>query len=197
MKNTELDFDRIQRWLDQDAAYFGIRAWNNHQFWNDADILRLEQFCESDADLASSAAELKRLPSAAAHKASRLGLKLPREWVALIRPKRKLIVREPRTQLAYPFIIKARGDAADLLEVNSMVPAYLPGREDVCQEIMLALFEGAITIDDLRKNKGQIRTFIKAFRRDNWEEGGYAISLDAPMHDGRSWHDVLSNEQFA
>jgi hypothetical protein len=162
--------------------------------WSQEDDVWLKKLCVGNADLNKSADALGRAPSTLAHRAAGRGLKLPKEWAALIRPKRERIIRATQIQLAYPFIIKARGDAADLLEVNSLVPDYLLGREDVCQEIMLALYEGTVTIDELRKNKGHLRAFIRSFKRDNLEEGGYAISLDQPMRDGRSWHDVLTYE---
>lgn len=102
------------------------------------------------------------------------------------------IIRVKKPQLAYPFIIRRRDEHADLLAVNSIVPRQLPGREDVCQEIMLALWEQKITLDDLLANRARVREFVAAFKRQNMESGGYAISLDVPMHDGRSWHDVLA-----
>lgn len=93
-------------------------------------------------------------------------------------------------KLAYPYVSAARSIDGDLLLVNALVP-HMEGREDVCQEIMIALWEKRITLDEVKSNRANLRKFISEFRRDNYEAGGYAVSLDQPMHDGRSWHDVL------
>jgi hypothetical protein len=45
--------------------------------------------------------------------------------------------------------------------------------------------------DNGRAIEGRIAQYIQKFRRDNSEAGGYAVSLDQPMWDKRSWHDVL------
>jgi hypothetical protein len=95
---------------------------------------------------------------------------------------------------AYPFVRKVNAGSTDLLLVNSLVPTGLPGREDICQEIMLALLEKRITIEQLKAARSNIRAFINKFKRENYEEGGFAISLDEPRHDGQSWHDVLSTD---
>ena len=100
----------------------------------------------------------------------------------------------PTPIVAYPFIRKAKDEHADLLFVNSIVPTSMPGREDVCQEILLALFEQRITLNELKANRANLRSFVASFRRDNYESGGYAVSLDQPMYDGRSWHDTLSSD---
>ena len=101
--------------------------------------------------------------------------------------------RAIRVQLAYPFIAKPRDEHAELLAVNSIVPQGIPGREDICQEIMLALWEKRISIDQLRANKSDVRAFVNNFTRANYESGGHAISLDQPMKSGQSWHDVLAD----
>lgn len=109
--------------------------------------------------------------------------------------KHKVFVSRAKIVLSYPYLPKKREEHADLLAVNALVPRGMPGREDVCQEIMLAIWEGRTTLVELRQNRMNVRGFMARFRADNLEVGGYAISLDQPMHDGRSWHDVLSAEQ--
>jgi hypothetical protein len=94
----------------------------------------------------------------------------------------------PRAQLAYPFMVQPRDEHALLLAVNNWVPHYIPGREDICQEIMLAVLDGRVTIDALagRKQMGtkkEIRKFIGSFSRGNYEYGGFALSVDAPFKD--------------
>lgn len=106
-------------------------------------------------------------------------------------PKLLPRIREPRVVMSYPFVGKPRDEHAELLAVNKLVP-QMPGREDICQEIMLALWEKKISLDDLKANRADIRGFVRRFTKDNYEVGGYAISLDAPMHTGQSWHDVLA-----
>lgn len=91
--------------------------------------------------------------------------------------------------LAYPFVAKARDEHAELLLVNSLVPRGMPGREDVVQAILLALWERQTTIEQLKA--AGIAPFLRQFRRDNYESGGYAVSLDVPRLGGGSWHDVL------
>lgn len=97
---------------------------------------------------------------------------------------------ERRINLVYPYVAKPRDEHADLLAVNALIP-QMPGREDICQEIMLALWEGRITLDQIKTNRTNLRPFIRSFTKENYESGGYAISLDVPMHSGQSWHDVL------
>jgi hypothetical protein len=98
-----------------------------------------------------------------------------------------------RPLLSYPYIAVKRDEHADLLAVNALVPAWMPGREDVCQEIMLALWEKQITLEQLKANRVDLRSFVRSFTKANYEAGGFAISLDQPMYDGRSWHDVLAD----
>ena len=108
-------------------------------------------------------------------------------------PSQKKVVKlkaPPRIALAYPFVVKRRNEHADLLAVNALVPRSMPGREDVRQEVMLALWEGTVTLEQLRA-PGALRAFTSAFRRRNDEDSGYAVSLDMPMRAGCSWHDVL------
>lgn len=92
--------------------------------------------------------------------------------------------------MAYPFIRTQRDEHAELLFVNSLVPQGMPGRDDVVQTIMLALWERQTTVDALKA--GGVSSFIRAFRRENYESGGYAISIDVPRSGGGSWHDVLT-----
>lgn len=105
---------------------------------------------------------------------------------------RKVYVSRAKVVLAYPFVPRVREEHADLIAVNALVPRSLPGREDVCQEIMLALLEGQTTLAELKALRGNVSAFIKRFRSLNLEQSGYAISLDQPRFDGTSWHDVLA-----
>lgn len=85
---------------------------------------------------------------------------------------------------------RALTPADTMRAVNAIVPR-LPGREDICQEIMLAIWDGKFTLEHLQANSGDVRSFVRTHYRNNFETGGYAISLDVPMKSGQSWHDVL------
>jgi hypothetical protein len=112
-----------------------------------------------------------------------------RLWVANNKDRHRASMQEYRaTHGAKPL-------KALLAAINAVVPAGLVGREDVCQEIMLAVYEGTLTSAQATSRKG-IAPFITAFRRQNHEAGGYAVSLDVPMRSGQSWHDVLPAPGF-
>lgn len=160
--------------------------------WTPSDGEALRVLCEGNVPPETSGDILGRTAKSIANRARDTGLALPASWRALVIPKRK--PREISVPLQYPYIIKARGDHADLLAVNALVPHGLPThmRADVCQEIMLALWQGAVKLDDLRRNKALVSRFIGGFRKANFENGGYGVmSIDQPRADGRSWHDLL------
>lgn len=103
---------------------------------------------------------------------------------------REIARRPTLASMAYPYIRVKTDENAELLAVNALVPK-MEAREDVCQSIMIALWEKKITLDDIRRNKDSIREFMRAVRRKNYEGSGYAISLDAPREDNVGWHEVL------
>lgn len=81
-----------------------------------------------------------------------------------------------------------------LLAVDSIVPKNLPPiiREEVCQDMVLAILEGEITREELAERRQQ---FIKGvFKRYPLKYGH--VSLDAPMwsDSGKTLHDVLTYE---
>jgi hypothetical protein len=59
-------------------------------------------------------------------------------------------------------------------------------RADVCQEILLAIYEGRTTIDQLRTKNSNARYYIKKFYHDNYEDGGHAISFQDTNEDWNS-----------
>lgn len=73
--------------------------------------------------------------------------------------------------------------------VNSIVPRGALAREDAINDIMVAILDGRTTLDRIRK--GEWRKFTGATLKTNFEMSGQSLSLDVPMFDGRSWHDVL------
>jgi hypothetical protein len=92
--------------------------------------------------------------------------------------------------LRYPFIQTPRPEHGLLLLANSLVSQAIPGREDIVQEICLALVLGTTCEEALRA--GGVKEFIRRFRAGNYEGRGYAVSLDVPLFSGRSLHDVLA-----
>jgi hypothetical protein len=71
----------------------------------------------------------------------------------------------------------------------------MPNRNDVVQDILLALVEGKTTREGLRLSRKDITAFFRSSMRANFEGGGYALSLDQPMRDGRSFYDVIANRE--
>ncbi len=108
-----------------------------------------------------------------------------------IKAKAPRPVTAPRAVLAYPFIARPRSDHAELIAVNSLVPRGIPGREDICQNIIVAILEGRTTVAELARDKRALSAFIGKHNRESFEQGGRAVSLNEPRRDGRSWHDVL------
>jgi len=178
--------------LSNPRSFTGCHAWTR-TWWTRPEVVALKALCEADAPLEKSADSLGRSPTSIAHRARDTGLILPAEWRDAITTYRKK-PRSPKEEpLQYPYIRNVRGEHADLLSVNSIVPRGLPDhmRADICQEIMLALWQGDVTLDELRSEKSLVNQFIRGARKANFEAGGYALSLDQPMHDGRNWYDVL------
>ena len=98
---------------------------------------------------------------------------------------------KPRRQALAPVVAWQTGGNVDLAAINAAVPRGIPGREDICQSLALGLLEGTITRDTLAAH---VRKQGAAFRRDNFEGRGFAVSLSEPRHDGRSWDDILADD---
>lgn len=178
--------------------YGWLGGWHDTGcWWRREEDVALAALCEARASLEKSADGLGRSPTSIAHRARDGGLKLPIEWRDAITKRKPKVARE--ILLQYPYVRCVRGDHADLLAVNSLVPRYLldHARADICQEIMLALWQKQTTLDELRADKSLVRKFTSGFYSTNFESGGHALSLDAPMHDGRSWYDVLPDNSVS
>jgi hypothetical protein len=107
--------------------------------------------------------------------------------------RRRWIVRNPTPRaIVRPALVPDRmtHEICATFGLNSLVPRYIVGRDDIVQEIMLAILEGRASVEQI-KAQG-IRQFITQFRRGAFEASGYALSLDAPMLDGGNWHDRLA-----
>lgn len=137
----------------------------------------LKVLASAGADIDRVADILGRSPTSIAWRCKRDNLALPPAWASLIRRAYKPRPRKPRwTPLAYPYVNFRRAENETLLLVNEMVAHALPGREDVCQDIMLAILERGLTPD-----RATVNEFVRKFRRENYESGGFALSLDVPV----------------
>lgn len=165
------------------GMWYDARSW-----WTPPDIFALGVLCDAEADVDGSADALGRPPKSLVYKARELGLTVPIEWGRLLYKKRPTKIRQPQTALVYPYIVKARDEHADLLTVNAMIPKGISDhmRADICQEILLAIYEGRTTLDDLRARKGTEVYYIRHFYKQNYECGGYAISFQNTDEDWNS-----------
>lgn len=154
--------------------YWGASHLSNRLQWTAKEKTALRLLAEAGADISRAADILGRPETTIAWRCRSDKVKMSTAWARLITPPRK---PSPRwTPLAYPYINFRRAENETLLLVNEMVARALPGREDVCQDIMLAILERGLTPD-----KATVREFIRKFSRENYECGGYAMSLDAPI----------------
>lgn len=144
----------------------------NGTHWTAKEKTALRLLAEAGVSIGRAADILGRPETTLAHRCRSEKIKLPAPWAKLILPARK---PSPRWMpLAYPYINFRRAENETLLLVNELVARALPGREDVCQDIMLAILESGLTPDRVTVNE-----YIRKFRRDNYENSGYALSLDA------------------
>ncbi len=99
-----------------------------------------------------------------------------------------------RAVLAYPYIMTRRDEHTDILAINDIVPHAFPDqmRADICQEAMLAVLEGKITIAELRANASKSAWFLRKFYRDNFECAGRAVYLSDEDEKGKSFDEIVS-----
>lgn len=160
-------------------------AWyDNYTEWTEKDLLELWTLCHANAPLELAAARLARKPSAIAERARTAGLRLSLQWRLVLTVQKSVRVRAPRA-MAYPYLPERKPEHSLLLKVNGFVPAGIPGREDACQALLLALLEGTITPDQLVGVQGvqNRKLFLRAMRRENFEMSGFAVGLDEPIRD--------------
>lgn len=174
-------------WGDNgEGAWLLTRTW-----WTREHEVGLALLARHKINIEKAADSLGRQPTSLVHRALDTGLKIPKAWRDLVTKRR--LATPPRVELQYPYISEVRGEHADLLAVNALVPRGMPDhmRADVCQEIMLAIWQKEISLDELKKAPTLVRKYLSRARTMNYEGGGFALSLDVPMRDGRSWYDVL------
>lgn len=76
--------------------------------------------------------------------------------------------------------VRRREEANDYQRISSMVPGYLPHRDDVIQSIFRALLDGSLRREDVG---ARVKTFItmeNKFTNNPWRD----LSLDAPVAPG-------------
>lgn len=186
---------------------------NKGLWWRRCDNVAMMALTEAAADLEKTARGLGRPAKTIVHRAKDTGLKLPGEWMDYLYPDRivrrverermkeaRALEREkdrkakaPLIQVAYPYIREVRGEHADLIEINKLVPAGIREhvRADVCQELMLAILEGKTTVAALKADRSLLMKYVRVFERENSLITSYALSLDKPLKYGGSWYDIL------
>ena len=113
----------------------------------------------------------------------RLGLK-PRLEVCKSRAEKP---EEQKVEAAPP--LDCPNGASVYQELRKIVPRGAHDREDAINAMWVAVADGQTTIERLRS--GEWRRFTAQVISQNYEQAGYAYSLDAPNQHGGSWHDVV------
>lgn len=190
--------------LLESPRYGEGRYYDFRTHWTRPDLVALKAFTQLRSNIEKCADALGRPPETLVDRAYKSHLPVPSAWLEFYPPAMRSKakagnVKARQPLLHYPYIKQARGEHQDLLDVNALLPRSLPEhwRADACQEMMLYICEGRITVEDLRRSPKLVRQFIRKVARYNHEAGGYAISLDYPMKDGRSWYDVLPQSRGA
>ncbi len=167
--------------------------WSTRSNWTNQERQDLAVLCEAAVPVETAADILGRSPSSIAWSARDAGLVLAPGWSALVRSKRLAIPKRARLNLFYPFIQKERPSDADLLRVNDIVPHAFPEhmRADICQSIMLALYEGTITLAELEANRANLTWFAKKWRKEQapWQE----VLAPGITDDERPYHDTAAD----
>lgn len=197
----------------QYPRYFGGLWLDTRRNWSAQDLTLLTAASDMRLTPAMAANTLGRDPSALAWKARELKLRIPSDWARLLYNISKCVYcgragartkspdgmshrkcfEKAHTQhtrrvapiaIEYPYIVKPDDRYNDLIAVNRIVSRQIPGREDVCQDIMLALWESRLSLDELKNDPKAVRQFVKSFRKASFERSGYAESMDATIHCG-------------
>lgn len=171
--------------------YLNDGWYSHHTRWSEEDLTLLAAACDLQISYTMAANTLGRPPSTLVHKAFSEGIRVPRAWKALLPQKPKA---GKLLDLDYPYIVKPDDRHADLIAVNRMVSKQLPGREDVCQDIMLALWQSRTSLAELRTDPKAVRAFVSAFRKASFERSGFGVeSMDVTLHsddgDGKSKYE--------
>lgn len=169
----------------------GGHRWRSLR-WKPAEESILATLIDAAADPEKAADVLWRDPKALANRARDRGLTLPDSWAALL-PYAYVPKGPAERLLHFPYIRKERPEHADLLRVNDLVPRAFPEhmRADIVQSIMLALFEGTVTMADLERNRAKLTFFIKRFRKEQ-EPYREVIGYGADQDESRPYEDIAA-----
>jgi hypothetical protein len=175
-------------------AFFNHSLLNQNLHWKESDKEKLRILAEANADPQKTSIALGRDPKTIAYAARDMDIIVPPAWADFLpRPKYVAHPRQPKILLNYPFFIHVGKDKdADLIAVNKLVPKGLPDhmRGDICQEILLAVYEGKASLATLQKRPDLVKQFISRWRKANLERGGFGMmSIDPYGDDKRSWED--------
>ena len=164
--------------------------------WTKQDEGDLKALCLAGADINRVADALGRTPYAAAYRARIMALELPPQWTAVVAPKRLLKPRVPRFILKYPYLAKARPSDEELLRVNDLVPHGYPDwmRADICQAVLLAYYEGDVSIAELEANKANLRWFYKKYYRE--QAPREEVQATASPDDDRSYDEQAVSRKY-
>jgi transposase-like protein len=178
-------------------AFCNGALYNTRTWWSEEEKKALEKFIKVGYSPDDVAPTLGRSPKSMAHYARDHGIILPKEWSSLIAAKR--IATPRRVALSYPFISTRRPEHADLLALNDLVPRAYPEhmRADICQEMMLAVIEGAVTVEEIKANHEKSAWFLKKFYMANYEDSGRAVSLNARDGDDERAYDEAASSLAA
>lgn len=171
------------------GLHLSTRTW-----WSDSEKAALRAFCDRGSDIHKVSDALGRSPTSIVSYAKDSGLAPSFQWRSIL-PMAKKIIRAGNVSdaalLQFPYIVKPRDEHSELLAANALIPKSIPPhmRADIVQEIMLALLEGRVTIDDLKAKQANVRWFVTKFYRENFEQAGHALSLTAE-HDGDEYDRI-------
>lgn len=168
---------------------------NNRTHWSAEDHQRATILAAAGADMAKAEIALGRPIKTIAWRMRDSGIKIPREWSKLI--TKAYVPRERVLPLMqFPYIAKARPEHADLLRVNELVPRAFNEdmRADIAQEVMLALFEGTVTMAELEKNRSSLTFFIKKFRK--MQQPYQEMTGIGGPDDERSYEDIAISTKY-
>lgn len=166
--------------------------WESKCNWSEQDKGDLRILAEASVPPEQAARVLGRSPKALIWKARDIGISLPTGWRSLVTPKRLYVPHSARVQLFYPYIQRERPSDNDLLRVNDLVPRAFPEhmRADICQNIMLALFEGEVTLAEIEANQSQLTWFAKRWRG---EQRPYQEVQVGGEDDERSYDEIAAS----
>lgn len=157
--------------------------------WTPDERKALQAFADGGAPLEKVSLALGRTATSVAWYARDNTMRIPRGWSDIItrRP-----TTAPRVALSYPFVTKRRDENADLLRVNELVPKSLPEwiRADVCQNVLLAIYEGTTSLEEIEANRSKVRWFIAKFYKEQmpYQE----ISLEGTHYDDNRSYDEIA-----